>query len=120
MSENMVAEQNSEEREHEPESILRVKRVISEAPPKFSQEVLDAAKEPWTAKYGNVLAAVILGLEVAKMKDSEVVEQYSEVFDRLHILRDKFEEIKKQYPNDLPPEEIREDLISKLDVFKSI
>ncbi len=85
------------------------------------EEEFKRTANPWLACFaGQVFAAELL-LESPKTKALLPAEQYQQALNRLEELKQRLWDLKQQYPErtEIVPEEIKEELLKKLDVLRS-
>ncbi len=75
---------------------------------------------PWLSCFGSRVFAAELYLESPKTKALLPADKYQQALDRLEELKQRLWDLKKQYPEkaDIPPDEIKEELLKKLDFLR--
>ncbi len=92
---------------------------IRNAPESIEEEFARTAN-PWLSCFGSSVFVVELYLSSPKVEALLSPEQYEQAEKRIEELKERLYELKKQYPakENLPPEEVRRELMTELDVLR--
>lgn len=109
----------------------RVPDIVATALPKMKEIIADAAqsiekessetKQPWM----NCFVTVVTGIEgyFGIFKEESPVyspTEYAAVERKISLLLARLEEIRPVYPREMPPQEVRDELMAMLDVFRKV
>ena len=97
----------------------QLKEAIRNAPQSIEEEFSRTAN-PWLSCFGSSVFQVELYLGSPKTKALLSADQYTRADKRVEELKERLYELKKQYPyrKDIPPENIKQELLSKLNVLR--
>ena len=109
----MDNEQNSENRLEELQGVIKNARQGIEA---------EFARSPnnWLSCFGSKVFVVETHLNSPKLQELVSSEKFQAAVIKLEQLKEKLFELQQQYPDreTMPPDEIKEELLSELDVLK--
>lgn len=107
------------ERQQQLSRVEEAKRVIREAPINIENEFNRTANS-WLACLGSVIFALETYLDSDKVKSEVGEQEYGRIMKNLEGLKEKHYDLKQEYPDKetIPPEEIRQELLDMINVFK--
>lgn len=96
---------------------------LKEAMENASQGIEDEfsrSTNDWLSCFGSKVFVVETRLSSSKIRDMLGPDKYRDALERMERLKERLNQLKKQYPEkeDIPPNEIKEELLSQLDVLK--
>jgi len=96
----------------------QLQEAIRNAPQSIEEEFSRTAN-PWLACFGSSAFVVETYLSSPRVKELLSPEQYTRAEERMEELKERLYELKERYPNkeNVPPENIKQELLSKLDIL---
>ena len=108
-------------REKEPEKnqLEKLQEIIDKAETEIDAE-FERTDNSWMNCFGSMVFALELYSNDKELEELLTPEKYQEVLSRIGKLKKRSQELRTKYPNKetMPPEKIRQELMSELDVFK--
>lgn len=96
-----------------------LKEAINNAPQRIEDE-FKRTVNPWLSCFKSSIFVVETYFDSQKIKELLLTDDYSEAKERLEKLKERVFQLEEKYPikNSLPPEEIRQELLNKLNILK--
>ncbi|MEO8637439.1 MAG: hypothetical protein ABI430_00875 [Candidatus Taylorbacteria bacterium] len=110
---------SNENDENTEEGIIKIiKKAISQAPANIDNELKGGSRNPWIACYGSTLSVIFAYFQILEgLFPKEFEEQYKQANANLQALLKRQAYVRDKYLVNTP-EEIKTELLSKLDIFK--
>lgn len=109
----------NQESQKEENRLEQLQEAIKHAPQSIEEEFARTAN-PWLSCFGSSVFVVETYLNSPRLRAMVPQEKYAEAETRMEELKQRLYELKEIYPEkkDLPPIEIRQELLDKLDIFR--
>jgi len=109
----------NQEPAHEKNRLEEIKDIIKDASGSTEEEFLSTPNS-WLACFTSSAFVVETYFNSSKVKNLISSDEYNRADERIEELKTRLVELKELYPSkeDIPPEDIKQELFSKLDIFR--